>query len=82
MPAWITSLLRELVSDPIRLLQHHHLVTGLGQRPRHCQPDRTGADNDGPHIRGHGESLPDQAAARGTLGLLRAGVNFPLAMNK
>ena len=53
MPAWITSLLRErrLRADQLVLLQHHHLVAGHGQRPRHGQADGAGADDDGFDIR-------------------------------
>ena len=48
MPAWITSLLRELVSVPIMVcgLEHDHLAPGQRQLARHGEADDAGADHD------------------------------------
>ena len=48
MPAWMTSLLRELVAVPIAFsaLEHDHLAPGAGERARDRETDHAGADDE------------------------------------
>ena len=50
MPAWITSLLRELVWLPMQPLplEHHHLAPGARQAARHREPDDARPDHHAP----------------------------------
>ena len=56
MPAWITSLLREEVSEPISSCCSSTITSwpAIGQRPGDGQAHRAGADDDGFDVRGHG----------------------------
>ena len=49
MPAWITSLLREEVSEPISSCCSSTITSwpAMRQRAGHGQPDGAGADDDG-----------------------------------